>query len=271
MRHPHSGFTAPSAVPPPGAVPPPALLLVAHGSRDARHAATTGALLSELRRRRPGLRAEAGYLEFDAPRVGPALERLDGEGFREVVAVPLLLSSAFHAKTDIPRTLREAVAGLPRLRVRQAEVLGPDALLVAALEQRLTEAGLDPASAATTGVVLAAAGSSDPEAVASIEGLAERWRRDAGWAAVRTAYASADLPRTADSVRELRAVAGVRRVAVAPYVVAPGRLPDRIVAGAREAGADVLAPVLGPAPEVVRLLLRRFDEARAAPRGSRAA
>ncbi|OSC55190.1 cobalamin biosynthesis protein CbiX, partial [Streptomyces sp. BF-3] len=46
------------------------------------------------------------------------------------------------------------------------------------------------------------------------------------------------------------------------YVIAPGRLPDRIAAGAEAAGADVLADVLGPAPELARLLLHRFDEAR---------
>ncbi|MYW08054.1 sirohydrochlorin chelatase, partial [Streptomyces sp. SID2563] len=45
--------------------------------------------------------------------------------------------------------------------------------------------------------------------------------------------------------------------------IAPGRLPDRIAAGAAEAGADVLAGVLGPAPELARLLLDRYDEANA--------
>ena len=50
-----------------------------------------------------------------------------------------------------------------------------------------------------------------------------------------------------------------RRVAVAPYVLAPGRLPDRIVRGA--ADADVLADVLGPSREVALTLLRRYDEA----------
>jgi sirohydrochlorin ferrochelatase len=47
---------------------------------------------------------------------------------------------------------------------------------------------------------------------------------------------------------------------VAPYVLAPGFLPDRIARGA--AGADVLADVLGPAPEVARVLLERYDGAR---------
>jgi sirohydrochlorin ferrochelatase len=89
--------------------------------------------------------------------------------------------------------------------------------------------------------------------------IAREWRHT-GWCAVRPAFASASLPRTEDAVRELRDL-GVRKVAVAPYVIAPGFLPDRIARGA--ADADVLAQVLGPSPEVARLLVRRYDEARA--------
>lgn len=179
---------------------------------------------------------------------------------REVVALPLLLTRAFHAKSDIPAVLRAATARLPLLSVRQADVLGPSPLLTAALERRLAQAGVRPGDRGSTGVVLASAGSSDPEASAVIAEIAREWRHTAGWCAVRPAFASASLPRTADVVRELRAE-GVGRVAVAPYVIAPGFLPDRIAAGAREAGADVLAPVLGPAPELARLLLRRYDAA----------
>jgi sirohydrochlorin ferrochelatase len=91
---------------------------------------------------------------------------------------------------------------------------------------------------------------------------AREWRRTAGWCAVRPAFASASLPRTEDAVRGLRAD-GVGHVAVAPYVVAPGFLPDRIRTGAREAQADVLAPVLGAAPELASLLALRYDEAAA--------
>jgi sirohydrochlorin ferrochelatase len=239
-----------------------ALLLVAHGSRDARHAATITALTSRIRRLLPGVRVEAGYLDFDTPSVDGALGRLYAAGARRVVAVPLLLTRAFHAKTDIPAVLAEATAALPGLTVRQAGVLGPHPLLTAALERRLRAAGLTPGDASTTGVVLASAGSSDPEASAVIAEIAREWRRTTGWCAVRPAFASAARPRTADAVRALRA-AGVRRVAVAPYVLAPGRLPDRIDAGALEAGADILAPVLGPAPEVARVVVARYRAAAA--------
>ncbi|MFD8254268.1 sirohydrochlorin chelatase [Streptomyces werraensis] len=233
----------------------PVLLVVAHGSRDPRHAATVHDLVRRVRAQRPGLRVETGFLDFNVPSVGAVLESLDAEGVRDVVALPLLLTRAFHAKADIPAVLSEAP---PRLRIRQADVLGPSPLLVAALERRLYEAGLTPADKPSTGVVLASAGSSDPEAIAVIADVAREWRHT-GWCAVRPAFASASLPRTEDAVRELREL-GCARVAVAPYVLAPGRLPDRIARGAAE--ADVLADVLGPSPEVARVLLERYDAAR---------
>lgn len=238
----------------------PTLLVIAHGSRDPRHAATVHALTERVRAERPGLRVETAFLEFNAPSVPRVLERLAAQGADEVVALPLLLTRAFHAKTDIPSVLREARARLPRLHIRQADVLGPSPLLNATLGRRLREAGVRPGDLPRTGLVLASAGSSDPEAIAVIAEIA-RELRHTGWCAVRPAFASALLPRTEDVVRELRAE-GVERVAVAPYVIAPGRLPDRIAAGAEAAGADVLADVLGPAPELARLLLDRFDEAR---------
>ncbi|MEU2991452.1 sirohydrochlorin chelatase [Streptomyces griseoincarnatus] len=233
----------------------PVLLVVAHGSRDPRHAATVHDLVRRVRAQRPGLRVETGFLDFNVPSVGAVLESLDAEGVRDVVALPLLLTRAFHAKADIPAVLSEAP---PRLRIRQADVLGPSPLLLAALERRLYEAGLTPADKSSTGVVLASAGSSDPEAIAVIADVAREWRHT-GWCAVRPAFASASLPRTEDAVRELREL-GCARVAVAPYVLAPGRLPDRIARGASE--ADVLADVLGPAPEVAQVLLGRYDAAR---------
>ncbi|MEV7508397.1 sirohydrochlorin chelatase [Streptomyces sp. NPDC004311] len=246
----------------------PALLVIAHGSRDPRHAATVHALTRRARALRPGLRVETAYLDFNAPRVEQVLSALYADGVREVVALPLLLTRAFHAKADVPAVLSEALPRLPGLSVSVADVLGPSPLLVDALERRLAEAGVTPADRATTAVVLASAGSTDPEAIAVIAEIAREWRHT-GWCAVRPAFASAALPRTEDAVRALRAE-GFARVAVAPYVIAPGRLPDRIAEGARAAGADVLADVLGSAPELAALLLRRYDAAAVSPARLRA-
>ncbi|MGW7443375.1 sirohydrochlorin chelatase [Kitasatospora sp. NPDC054795] len=231
----------------------PALLLIAHGSRDPRHAATVAALVEEVRAQRAGIEVATAYLDHCAPRIPQVVGRL-----ADAVAVPLLLNRAFHAKHDIPAALRAAGSRLP-----VADVLGPSPLLLAALDRRLAEAAPalgSPAVRARTGVVLAAAGSSDPAADAATRAVAAEWRRTRGWAAVEVAYASAAGPRVPDALAALRA-AGSEHTAVAPYLLAPGLLPDRIAAAAEEAGADVLAPVLGPSPEVAALLLQRHDEA----------
>jgi sirohydrochlorin ferrochelatase len=237
----------------------PVLLVIAHGSRDPRHAATVHALVRRVRATRPDVRVETGFLDFNVPSVQGVLESLAVQGVRDVVALPLLLTRAFHAKADIPAVLADAP---PQLRIHQADVLGPSPLLMAALERRLYEAGLTPADKSSTGVVLASAGSTDPEAIAVIAEIAREWRHT-GWCAVRPAFASAGspagFPRTEDAVRELRAL-GCSRVAVSPYVLAPGFLPDRIARGA--ADADVLADVLGAAPEVARVVLERYEAAR---------
>ncbi|MET7641073.1 sirohydrochlorin chelatase [Streptomyces sp. NPDC005438] len=249
----------------------PTLLLIAHGSRDPRHAATAWSLREQLRARPDAPRVELGFLEFNAPSVPGLLERLWHEGEREVVALPWLLTHAYHSKTDIPGVLRQSCARLPGLTVTRAGVLGPHPLLVSALERRLGEAGHGH-DRSGTGVVLAAAGTSDPRAAAVIGEVAEDWARSGGWYAVRPAFATGSPPYGApeEAVTALRA-RGASRVVVAPYVLAPGRLPDRIVASARRAGADGVAEVLGAGPELVDLTLHRYTAARASRRVGTAA
>jgi sirohydrochlorin ferrochelatase len=230
------------------------LLLVAHGSRDPRHAATVTDLAALVRAQRPAQAVEVGYLDHCAPRTPQVLSRLRGP----VVALPLLLNHAFHASSDIPAVLAETASRHADLIIRQGAVLGPSPLLLDALDRRLAEAGVRPSP--HTGIVLAAAGSSDPAANAVTREVAADWQRRRGWGAVEVAHASAAPPRVADAVAALRA-RGLARIAVAPYLLAPGLLPDRIAAEAAAAGVDTVAAPLGASPELARLLLRRHDEA----------
>ncbi|MFD5565705.1 sirohydrochlorin chelatase [Kitasatospora griseola] len=261
-------------MPQPGTAPTPThrsrpaaaapLLLLAHGSRDPRHAATVEALADAVRALRPELAVTTAYLDHCAPRIAQVAPRLT-----DAIAVPLLLNRAFHAKHDIPAALRAAGSAIP-----VADVLGPSPLLLDALDRRLAETGLDvtdPAVRARTGVVLAAAGSSDPAANATTRAVAATWQRTRGWAAVGTAYASATAPTVADALTALRADPAVRATAVAPYLLAPGLLPDRIATAATASGADHLAPTLGAAPELARLVLARHAEAAIATSAARTA
>jgi sirohydrochlorin ferrochelatase len=160
-----------------------------------------------------------------------------------VVVVPLLLSTGYHDRVDIPAAIRAT-----RPDAVQAAALGPDPLLARALADRLAEAGRRPRD----GVVLAAAGSSDPDAVAAVRTQAELLEAEIG-APVTAAFGSTAAPDVPTAV----AAARPGRVAIAPYLLAAGFFTDRL----GSAGADVLAAPLGAHPAVVALALRRYEEA----------
>ncbi|MFB9909234.1 sirohydrochlorin chelatase [Allokutzneria oryzae] len=233
------------------------LVAVAHGSRDPRSAASVAELLEVVRGLRPGLDVRAAFLDLSAPRLTEVLQGVHGEGHRSAVVVPLLLGSAFHARVDVPGAVAETVARYPLLDVRIADVLGPDPRLESAAWRRLLAAGVDPADP-ELGVVLAAAGSSHAPANAAVAEVARRWESGSRWAGVEAAFAASAQPDVPSAVARLRA-RGARRIAVASWFLAPGRLPDRVIglAGPR---AVVAAP-LGDDVEVAELVLHRFDAA----------
>src|SRR5579884_351598 len=213
----------------------PALLAVAHGSRDPRHAASLRGLLAAVRRARPGLRAELGFLDLCGPDVPTALARLVAaahEDTRRVVVLPLFLSHGYHVGHDIPAVTAQARRVLrrpPALLV--ADPLGPDPLLDAAMRRRLGEQGPDYADSDLDVVVASAT-------IAPTE--------------------------TTSAIRALRS-AGASRIAVASYFLAPGLLYDRVRADALAARVPIAAPLTTPdsepPAELVQLVLERYAQA----------
>ena len=241
-----------------------AVTLVAHGSRDPRAAAATQALALAVGAARPDWEVSASYLDHSLPRPARVLGALDAAGHRRAVLVPLLLTAAYHSKADIPRVL----ARTPLPRVSYGATLGPHPLLLDALDRRLAEA--DPGAyrdPARTAVVLAAAGSSDPEANATIARMAARWQARTGWLAVRPAYASAAEPSPAAAVADLLRD-GAPRVVVATYLLAPGFFADRIRRTALAGGAAAVSPSLGACAEVADVMLDRFTQTRSTRRSA---
>ncbi|MEU9029307.1 sirohydrochlorin chelatase [Streptomyces sp. NPDC048383] len=223
----------------------PTLVAVAHGSRDPRAPLAVRALLERVRELRPHLDVRLGHVELNEPLLGDALGALPGGG--EAVLVPLLLGRGTHVKRDLPA----AAARAGQLRVRVAAPLGPHPLLVEALYERLLEAGWTPGTA----VVLAAAGSRDPDSAADTGRAAALLSERLDGVPVVPAYASAAAPRVPDAVRALAARG--HRVAVASYFAAPGRFA---AACAAAASGPAAAP-LGDHPALARLVVLRYEQA----------
>ncbi|WP_411267304.1 sirohydrochlorin chelatase [Actinoplanes sp. KI2] len=223
-----------------------AVVLVAHGSRDPRAAAATEALACAVRRVRPDWEVRATYLDHAGPRPLDVLAALPG---RRAVVVPLLLTKAYHGRVDLPAVL-SAAAGLP-VSVTLAPVLGPAPAVIEGLVRRLPADRLD-------AVVLAAAGTRDAAARATVERAADALSARLS-VPCAVSYASAAPPLPGAVVDLLRA-SGARRIGVAAYFLAPGRLYDLAARSALEAGAVAVAEPLTDAPEIARLVAARVDE-----------
>jgi sirohydrochlorin ferrochelatase len=239
---------------------PDAVVLVAHGSRDPRAAATTRALVRAVAAARPGLDVRAAYLDHTRPRPAEVLAALDAAGAPEATVVPLLLTAAYHNRVDLPAMLAEARADGLRLPLRVTDVLGPaggvvPAPLLAGLRRRLLEA-----AGTFDGVVLAAAGTGDATARGTVRESALALGEMLG-VPCRVGYASAAPPLPGEAVAELRD-AGALRVAVAAYFLASGLLYRVAADSALAAGATAVAAPLGDARELAHLVLARIDAAR---------
>jgi sirohydrochlorin ferrochelatase len=202
-------------------------------------------IVDAVRRSAPSLEVGVAFIELAEPDVPTALAGIPPD--RRAVLVPLLLASGYHDRVDLPAAIAAARPG-----TAHAPVLGPDQRLAVALADRLGEAGWR----APDAVVLAAAGSADPAAIASAHAQADLLAAELG-TDVRVGFGSAAAPDVPGAGAAARG-AGADRVAVAPYLLAPGHFTGRLAA----AGADLVAEPLGAHPAVVELVLDRAASTR---------
>ena len=228
------------------------LVLTAHGSKDPRSAANARAVAARLRRMRTGLDVRLAFLEFSAPKFIDVLTGLPGS--RPAVVTPLLLARAYHARLDIPTQIARAGA----LGVRQADVLGEDDRLVSVLRKRLADLGVSPRDH-ELGVLVVAIGSSNSAVNARTAQVASKLAAGTRWAGATMAFATRPEPSVAEAANRLRR-RGARRLVIAPWFLAPGRITDRVWTYARDNGIPV-APPLGAHRLVAETVLDRYDQA----------
>jgi sirohydrochlorin ferrochelatase len=233
-----------------------ALVLTAHGSADPRSAANARAVAGLIGRIRPGLDVRVAFCEQNSPGLPDVLTGLWGAR-REAVVTPLLLAHAYHARIDIPAQIAGSGAARRGIGVRQADVLGEDDRLVSVLRERLAGLGVSVVDD-TLGVLVVAIGSSDAAANARTADVAPKLATGTRWAGATTAFAT--VPRSlAEAASRLRR-RGARRLVIAPWFLAPGRITDGVQAYARDASI-AMAPPLGAHRLVAETALDRFDQA----------
>jgi sirohydrochlorin cobaltochelatase len=241
----------------------PGLVIVGHGTKSDDGVAEFGRFVGLVAKLAP-FDVAGGFLELSAPPLTDAVAGLYDRGHRRLVAVPLVLVGAGHAKGDVPAALARERERRPGLSFGYGRPLGPHPTLLEILDERIAEVLL-PDERAGTAVVLVGRGATDPDANADIAKTARLLYEGRGFLTVETSFVSLADPSVPVALERARLL-GSRRILVSPYFLFSGVLPDRVGAQALAWAAehpDVevrVAGVLGPDERIARLVLDRYTE-----------
>ncbi|MFC4242772.1 sirohydrochlorin chelatase [Gryllotalpicola reticulitermitis] len=211
----------------------PALLIVVEAGEDLIDDGALLVLVNAVQRAMPEVHVVPARLDVHDPGLGPAFLRELREG-EPVIAVPLMLSPGARVHDDLEREL----GGDQSRPTVLTPAIGSDDAIVELMVRRLQRSGLSTGDV----VVMAAAGSSDHHAVReSVEvgrrlaHVLERY--------VTVGFFTAAVPRLSIAVDTMRRLHPGSRVAVASYLLSPGRFARAMA----EAGGDLVAgPLLVP-------------------------
>jgi sirohydrochlorin cobaltochelatase len=247
----------------------PPLLLAAHGTRDPAGVAAFRALAARVgdMAGRDGTQVAGGFIELSAPPLRDSVSLLTSTAPARLVAVPLMLSAAGHAKGDIPAALARERTRHPGLTWTYGRPLGPHPALLELLAARIAAVSGPDAPA----VLLVGRGSTDPDANADVVKTARLLWEGRDYPLAETAFVSLARPDVAEGLERCRllgaGLSGARRIVVARYFLFPGVLPDRVAEQAAAYAAahpelDIrCADVLGDCDEIAALVYERYHEA----------
>ena len=253
------------------ALPETGVVVVGHGTANPVGAAETKRVVTQVDAILPNIPVELGFLEVIEPTIEMALGRLAAQGCKRVVALPILLFSAGHAKQDVPQSLREAAARYG-LSVTQADPLGLHGGIINLARQRFYEAmeGLAPIHGGSEALIVIGRGSSDATASHQL------------WRFVRSTYSSlvcvakhrfaisfvaAARPTMPEAVDQVMLGANGRlpakRVVIHPHLLCHGHVENQVEGHLEKMRSRfpsvewVKVSRLGAAPEVAEALVDR--------------
>jgi sirohydrochlorin cobaltochelatase len=205
------------------------LLLVGHGSREqpgVDELLATAGLVAQMAGESP---LESCFLEFARPTIADGFRALAARNVRRIVAVPVMLFAAGHAKRDIPAALAAVAAEYPQIAFAQAEHLGCHPDLLALSKLRYVEALRPRADVAAhqTACVIVGRGSRDPLATAEMLRFVQLRTEMAPVANAWACFLSMAEPSLED-VLDAAASCGANRIVVQPHLLFDGVLSDRL-------------------------------------------
>jgi sirohydrochlorin cobaltochelatase len=119
-----------------------ALILFAHGAREAGWAEPFQAVRDRVAASRPDLSVAVAFLELMSPALGECVDALAAAGHERIAIAPLFLALGGHLKHDLPRLLDEIRGRHSGLEIALLPPIGETPALLDAIAAWLVDAAL---------------------------------------------------------------------------------------------------------------------------------
>jgi sirohydrochlorin cobaltochelatase len=110
-----------------------ALILFAHGARDARWAEPFEAIAARVRQADPDRPVELAFLELMTPDLAGAAQRVAAAGATRIDVLPLFLGAGGHLRRDLPPLVDRLRQAHPGLDIHLHEAIGENEAVIAAI------------------------------------------------------------------------------------------------------------------------------------------
>jgi len=104
--------------------PKSAIVLFAHGARDAQWAEPFRKMQSMVRAKKPGVPVELAFLELMQPSLDQVIADLAARGIQHICVIPLFMAQGGHLKEDLPLKLAEIRKHHPAISFRISQPIG---------------------------------------------------------------------------------------------------------------------------------------------------
>lgn len=237
-----------------------ALLYICHGSRVVAGQDAACQFIEQAKAFVDAKIQETCFLELASPSIDQGIAACINQGATSIVAVPLLLLSAGHAKRDIPTALESALEKHQEIDIYYGEPLGVHEKIIDVLTRRIEEV-TTPMPDAT--ILIVGRGSSDPVIHEYFAEIIQLFQKKTGINNVEVSYLAACRPSFESKLSEI-VNKGEQEIFVLPYLLFTGVLMKSMKKYIKELSSSAkihLCEPLGYAPEIAMILAERVQEA----------
>lgn len=239
-----------------------AVLYICHGSRVKEASDQAISFVKECMKENDYPIQEYCFLELSEPSIEEGFKTCVAKGATTIIAVPVLLLTAAHAKIDIPEVLDELVKAYPDVTLHYGRPIGVHEKMAEIVIAKIKQSELYVKNKSL--VLLVGRGSSDPDVKRDLREISDLVERSLDGVKVEDCYLTAASP-SFEAALQAASNSQYENIIVIPYLLFTGILMNtmrKTINGLSNSNKNYeLCNYLGYQPAIASILKDRIDEA----------